>query len=118
MANKFFVVLWNIRIKTKSFDDPVRVTNEVLSEIQPSKFFVTFSSSNFCSKCLHANRNYIPSMIFLDEFNLLYIVFRFSCAKKCSNEGRALMQLDFQQFLIKLEKLTSLRCYISAVCAV
>lgn len=33
----------------------------------------------------------------------------FSCAKKCSNEGRALMQLDFQQFLIKLEKLTSLR---------
>ena len=36
-------------------------------------------------------------------------MFRFSCAKKCSNEGRALMQLDFQQFLIKLEKLTSLR---------
>uniref|UniRef100_A0A3Q3KGB9 VPS50 EARP/GARPII complex subunit n=1 Tax=Monopterus albus TaxID=43700 RepID=A0A3Q3KGB9_MONAL len=29
--------------------------------------------------------------------------------KKCSNEGRALMQLDFQQFLIKLEKLTDLR---------
>ncbi|ELU05654.1 hypothetical protein CAPTEDRAFT_184136 [Capitella teleta] len=30
-------------------------------------------------------------------------------AKKCTNEGRALMQLDFQQFLIKLEKLTDLR---------
>uniref|UniRef100_A0A4W6EU69 VPS50 subunit of EARP/GARPII complex n=1 Tax=Lates calcarifer TaxID=8187 RepID=A0A4W6EU69_LATCA len=29
--------------------------------------------------------------------------------KKCSNEGRALMQLDFQQFLMKLEKLTDLR---------
>lgn len=29
--------------------------------------------------------------------------------KKCSNEGRALMQLDFQQFLTKLEKLTDLR---------
>uniref|UniRef100_A0A8C5BXU0 VPS50 subunit of EARP/GARPII complex n=1 Tax=Gadus morhua TaxID=8049 RepID=A0A8C5BXU0_GADMO len=29
--------------------------------------------------------------------------------KKCSNEGRALMQLDFQQFLMKLERLTDLR---------
>ncbi|XP_063042025.1 syndetin isoform X2 [Engraulis encrasicolus] len=29
--------------------------------------------------------------------------------KKCSNEGRALMQLDFQQFLTKLERLTDLR---------
>uniref|UniRef100_T1J3I3 Vacuolar protein sorting-associated protein 54 n=1 Tax=Strigamia maritima TaxID=126957 RepID=T1J3I3_STRMM len=33
----------------------------------------------------------------------------FSSAKKCSNEGRALMQLDFQQFLNKLEKITELR---------
>ncbi|XP_035621092.1 syndetin-like [Oncorhynchus keta] len=29
--------------------------------------------------------------------------------KKCSTEGRALMQLDFQQFLMKLEKLTDMR---------
>ncbi|CAI9568871.1 unnamed protein product, partial [Staurois parvus] len=29
--------------------------------------------------------------------------------KKCSNEGRALMQLDYQQFLMKLEKLTDIR---------
>ncbi|XP_046842734.1 syndetin-like [Xenia sp. Carnegie-2017] len=33
----------------------------------------------------------------------------FSCAKKCTNEGRALMQLDYRQFLVKLEKLTTLR---------
>lgn len=33
----------------------------------------------------------------------------FSSGKKCSNEGRALMQLDFQQFLIKLEKISELR---------
>ena len=33
----------------------------------------------------------------------------FSQAKKCSNEGRALMQLDYQQFLTKLGKLTELR---------
>ncbi|KAJ9592435.1 hypothetical protein L9F63_015851 [Diploptera punctata] len=33
----------------------------------------------------------------------------FSNAKKCSNEGRALMQLDYTQFLSKLEKLTSVR---------
>ncbi|XP_038044483.1 syndetin-like [Patiria miniata] len=33
----------------------------------------------------------------------------FASAKKCSNEGRALMQLDFQQFLLKLEKLTEVR---------
>lgn len=33
----------------------------------------------------------------------------FASAKKCSNEGRALMQLDFQQYLMKLEKLTDIR---------
>ncbi|XP_015779252.1 PREDICTED: syndetin-like [Acropora digitifera] len=33
----------------------------------------------------------------------------FASAKKCSNEGRALMQLDFQQYLMKLERLTDLR---------
>lgn len=33
----------------------------------------------------------------------------FSQAKKCTNEGRALMQLDYQQFLSKVEKLTDLR---------
>lgn len=29
--------------------------------------------------------------------------------KKCSNGGRALMQLDYTQFVSKLEKLTTLR---------
>ncbi|XP_058972812.1 syndetin [Pocillopora verrucosa] len=33
----------------------------------------------------------------------------FASAKKCSNEGRALMQLDYQQYLMKLEKLTDIR---------
>ena len=33
----------------------------------------------------------------------------FSTAKKCTNEGRALMQLDFRQFVIKLEKLSGLK---------
>ncbi|XP_048466875.1 syndetin isoform X1 [Rhincodon typus] len=37
------------------------------------------------------------------------IVEGYANAKKCSNEGRALMQLDFQQFLMKLEKLTDIR---------
>jgi len=33
----------------------------------------------------------------------------FSQAKKCTNEGRALMQLDYQQFLTKIESLTTIR---------
>ncbi|XP_064648148.1 syndetin-like [Lineus longissimus] len=33
----------------------------------------------------------------------------YASAKKCTTEGRALMLLDFQQFLMKLEKLTELR---------
>eukprot|EP00095_Tigriopus_kingsejongensis_P008145 snap_masked-scaffold196_size269943-processed-gene-1.9 protein:Tk08145 transcript:snap_masked-scaffold196_size269943-processed-gene-1.9-mRNA-1 annotation:"coiled-coil domain-containing protein 132" len=33
----------------------------------------------------------------------------FSSAKKCSNEGRALMQLDYRQFLLKLEKMSDLK---------
>lgn len=36
-------------------------------------------------------------------------LFSYANVKKCSNEGRALMQLDFQQFLMKLEKLTDIR---------
>ncbi|XP_060086337.1 syndetin-like [Ylistrum balloti] len=37
------------------------------------------------------------------------IVEGYAGAKKCSNEGRALMQLDFQQFLSKLETIVDLR---------
>ena len=33
----------------------------------------------------------------------------YSSIKKCSNEGRALMQLDFQQLIVKLETLTEQR---------
>jgi hypothetical protein len=33
----------------------------------------------------------------------------FSQARKCSNEGRALMQLDYQQFLTKVESLTTIK---------
>jgi len=33
----------------------------------------------------------------------------FSSARKCTNEGRALMQLDYRQFVIKLEKLSGLK---------
>ena len=33
----------------------------------------------------------------------------YASLKKCSNEGRALMQLDFQQFIVKLEKICELR---------
>ena len=34
---------------------------------------------------------------------------RFSCAKKCSNEGRALMQLDFRHFVMKLERIAEMK---------
>ncbi|KAK6190358.1 hypothetical protein SNE40_002246 [Patella caerulea] len=33
----------------------------------------------------------------------------YSNAKKCSNEGRALMQLDFQQFLIKVDQIIDIK---------
>lgn len=49
---------------------------------------------------------------FLTTSSFIYFyccVFRYANVKKCSNEGRALMQLDFQQFLMKLEKLTDIR---------
>jgi len=37
------------------------------------------------------------------------VVDGFAAAKKCSNEGRALMQLDYRQLVMKLEKLTSIK---------
>ena len=43
----------------------------------------------------------------------------FAAAKKCTNEGRALMQLDYRQFVLKLEAISGLRplpyqAYVSA----
>ena len=34
------------------------------------------------------------------------LCFSFSAARKCSNSGRGLMQLDFTQFLSKIEKIS------------
>ena len=36
--------------------------------------------------------------------------------KKCSIEGRALMQLDFQQYLKNVEKLIDLRFVLLTIC--
>ena len=44
-----------------------------------------------------------------DVFLFVHVYYRFSQAKKCSNEGRALMQLDFQQYRTKVEKLSNIR---------
>ncbi len=35
--------------------------------------------------------------------------YRFSAVRKCTNEGRALMQLDLRHFQVKVECLTRLR---------
>lgn len=35
--------------------------------------------------------------------NVDFIFYRFLNVKKCINEGRVLMQLDYQQFLMKLD---------------
>ncbi len=37
------------------------------------------------------------------------LVDSYASVKKCSNEGRALMQLDFQQLIVKLEKICEIR---------
>ena len=46
--------------------------------------------------------------------------YRFAQAKKCSNEGRALMQLDFQQFRTQIERTSKIRyelnCDVEVVC--
>ncbi|XP_033120612.1 syndetin-like [Anneissia japonica] len=57
----------------------------------------------------------IPQVVYVVLWNhLILIVNRtvvegLAGAKKCSNEGRALMQLDYQQFLMKLEQLTDIK---------
>lgn len=45
-------------------------------------------------------------IVYVSKLNILL---SFSEAKKCSNGGRALMQLDFTQFLSKFEKISSMR---------
>ncbi|XP_071949997.1 syndetin-like [Antedon mediterranea] len=57
----------------------------------------------------------IPHVVYVVLWNHLIllvnrtIVEGLAGAKKCSNEGRALMQLDYQQFLMKLEQLTDIK---------
>ena len=63
----------------------------------------------------HLNSIQIPKEVYTILWeNVLRLANRtfiegFSQSKKCSNEGRALMQLDFQQFLTKVESLTTIR---------
>ena len=52
--------------------------------------------------CLHLWEQLalLTSVLFVDGF---------ASAKKCTNEGRALMQLDYRQFVLKLETLSGLK---------
>ena len=43
------------------------------------------------------------------RFIMRMLVDGYSSVRKCSNEGRALMQLDFQQLVVKLEKMCNIR---------
>ena len=52
----------------------------------------------------------------IDELLIIVPSFRFAQAKKCSNEGRALMQLDFQQFRIQIERMSNIRYTIKKEC--
>lgn len=60
----------------------------------------------------NSSRNRVPKhtyeLLWKDILTLVNqsLVSGFATTKKCSNEGRALMQLDHQQFLSKLEKIT------------
>lgn len=40
---------------------------------------------------------------------IFFLIYSFSSAKRCSHEGRGLMQLDFTQLVSQLEKMCSLR---------
>ena len=58
----------------------------------------------------------LGAIVGLHLLNLNYSLLpRFSQAKKCSNEGRALMQVDFQQFRTQMEKMSNIR-YILLGC--
>ena len=95
------------RVETRGADG-----SEVLRRLAGSNFLARASGSLallFLRKIRH--RSWF--MCSFKFFSCLFIYstanFRFASAKKCSNEGRALMQLDFQQYLMKLEKLTDIR---------
>ncbi len=46
--------------------------------------------------------------LYVKSFNVFFF-FRFSAVRRCTNEGRALMQLDLRHFQVKVESLTRLR---------
>ena len=61
-------------------------------------------------RCIHACTSFkMQLQIRQVHIMKLLLIYRFSQVKKCSNEGRALMQLDFQQYRTKLERLTNIR---------
>lgn len=66
-----------------------------LQEIDSRMKFVKESRSVLWEMC-----SFAAALIFVEGF---------SNAKKCSNEGRALMQLDYRQFVMKLEKICEMK---------
>jgi hypothetical protein len=77
----------------------------ILRQIQ--KMIVDIESFN---EQLPLNKNIINSFV-KEALKLVMrkLVDGYALVKRCTNEGRALMQLDFQQLIVKLEKLCDLR---------
>ncbi|XP_059027104.1 syndetin isoform X3 [Mustela lutreola] len=82
----------------------IRLANRTI--VEGTLSFLENLSRHRLTKSLSTYRFLFPSLHFW-FFIIVYL--RYANVKKCSNEGRALMQLDFQQFLMKLEKLTDIR---------
>lgn len=57
--------------------------------------------------CVHIDG--LPVFMLILVLLAQLILYRFAQAKKCSNEGRALMQLDFQQFRTQVERMSKIR---------
>lgn len=81
---------------SESCSHSIRSQNDIMETVYP------LFSRHLCWRVSQALA--LPLMDDLMTFD-----FSFSSAKRCSNEGRALMQLDYRQFVVKLEKMCDMK---------
>ena len=83
------------RSRNRSIFQELQVFGMRLQEMDRQVMF-----SNESKDILWAMCSFASGLIFVEGF---------SNVKKCSNEGRALMQLDYRQFVMKLEKVCRMK---------
>ncbi|XP_062608119.1 syndetin-like isoform X1 [Saccostrea cucullata] len=116
-------VYWSVSLQAVNYDQVLGQMNtvrwdikDIMSQHNPYVDSMLRSFESVAHQLVEINRRVpIPRVVYQTLWEHCVrlanrtFVEGYSNAKKCSNEGRALMQLDYQQFLMKLDAIIDLK---------